>query len=172
MDHAAAALSIALLILAAWRDIAVRTIPDGIGLGLLAIGIATRAALGPGALLSSLAVAVALFGVLVLLHARGLMGGGDVKLAAALAIGLTPVDTYRFVVATAAAGGLLGAGYLLMAGRLRASAHPRPRSLLRRVRAIEARRIRLRHSLPYGVAIAVGGVATLVRGMAWPPHGG
>ncbi|MFZ1427599.1 MAG: prepilin peptidase [Geminicoccaceae bacterium] len=169
MDVATTALSIALLTAAAWRDLAVRTIPDRISLGLLAIGIVARASVGLSALLMSLAVAAALFGVLVLLHARGLMGGGDVKLASALAVGLTPLGTYHFVVATAAAGGLLGVAYLLMARRLRAPL-PQPRmSLLLRLRAVEVRRIRLRRSLPYGVAIALGGIAILLLDIAQPP---
>ena len=169
MDVVTTALSIALLMAAAWRDLAVRTIPDRIGLGLLAIGIVARGSLGLSALLMSLAVASALFGVLVFLHARGLMGGGDVKLASAVAVGLSPLDTYHFVIATAATGGLLGVAYILMARRLRAPP-PEPRkSLLLRWRDVEVRRIRLRRSLPYGVAIALGGIAILLLDVVQPP---
>lgn len=162
MDMVTTALTIGLLLAAAWRDLAVRIIPDQIGLGLLAIGIVTRGSLGLSALLMSLAAALALFCVLAILHARGLMGDGDVKLASALAVGLTPLDTYHFVVATAAAGGLLGVSYLVMARQLWASPCRPQKSLLLRLRAVEARRIRLRRSLPYGVAIALGGIAILL----------
>ena len=136
----------------------------------MAIGIVTRASLGLSTLLTSLAAASTLFGVLVLLHSRGLIGGGDVKLATALAVGLAPLDTYHFVLATAAAGGLLSAAYLMMARTMRASAQPDRGSLLQRLRWVEARRIRLRRSLPYGVAIALGGTAILLFDFAGPLH--
>lgn len=159
----AAFFSVALLGLAAWRDVAVRTIPDRISLALLLIGVAKRVALGPGPLLWSLGAALVLFLLLVPLHARGLLGGGDVKLAAALAVGLAPADSYDFIVATVLAGGLLGLAYLAMARLLPVPA-PLPRgSLMARVRTVEAWRIARRKSLPYGVAIAMGGAFVLLR---------
>jgi prepilin peptidase CpaA len=156
---------VGLLALAAWRDVAVRTIPDVISLGLLVAGLAKRAPLGPGALLASMAVALALFMLLVLLHARGLLGGGDVKLAAAFAVGLAPADAYDFVVFTALAGGLLALIYLAMSRALPVPVAGRPESLFARVRKAEARRIIRRKSLPYGCAIALGGASVLLRSL-------
>ena len=78
-----AALVVALLVLAALADIATRTIPDTIAIAVAVLGVAARLLIGPSALAVSVAVAMVLFSILVVLHARGLMGGGDVKLAAA-----------------------------------------------------------------------------------------
>ncbi|WP_191058666.1 A24 family peptidase [Geminicoccus harenae] len=156
---------VALLVVAAWRDIAVRTIPDLISLGVLGIGIATRVVLGPGALLASLAGALLLFCLLVFLHGRGMMGGGDVKLATAVAVGLAPVDCYYFFVATALFGGIHGVIYLVLSGFIgRKTSGPRD-SLLRRIRNVESQRIRRRKSLPYGCAIALGGASVLLRSL-------
>src|SRR3712207_5643124 len=83
----------ALLLLAAWCDLATRTIPDGIGVALAVLGLLTRAAEGPFPAAASLLVAASLFAALLPLHARGIFGGGDVQLITALAVGLPPLST-------------------------------------------------------------------------------
>ncbi len=153
----------ALLLIAAWRDVVSRIIPDTIGLLLLVMGGLARLFEGPSALASSAATALFLFILLMIAYSRGFIGGGDVKLMTALAIGLSPLDCYRFVVATAIAGGLLGIAYLVLS---RSTRLPRPaggRSLLRRIMAVEFWRARRRGSLPYGVAIAAGGTFVLLH---------
>jgi prepilin peptidase CpaA len=160
--------ALGLLGAAAGWDIAVRRIPDLTSLGLLLLGIAERASEGVADLGVSVACAALVFVLLTLLHARGLLGGGDVKLAAALAIGLPPLGIYQLVMLTGALGGLLALLYLLLAQILPA---PRPAgpaaTLLKRIRAAEAWRIRRRGPLPYGVAIAGAGAFLLLRS-----HGG
>jgi prepilin peptidase CpaA len=151
----------ALLLIAAWRDVVSRTIPDVVGLLLLAIGGLSRSFDGPSALAISMAAALLLFALLMVAYSRGFIGGGDVKLMTALAIGLSPLNCYRFVVATAIAGGLLGIVYIVLS---RSTRLPRPasdRSLLGRIMAVEFWRARRRGSLPYGVAIAAGGTFVL-----------
>jgi prepilin peptidase CpaA len=106
--------ALVLLIVGAWRDIATRTIPDTVSLLLLTIGGMTRITEGPPAIFLSLVTALLLFVLLLIAFSRGLIGGGDVKLMTALAVGLAPFDTCRFVVATAIAGGVLGVAYLLL----------------------------------------------------------
>ncbi len=152
-----------LLVMAAWRDIATRTIPDTIGLLLLATGGLMRIREGPSALALSAGIALLLFALLLITYARGLLGGGDVKLMTAIAVGLSPFDCYRFVMATAITGGLMGICYLLLSRRLSGRYEPNHTSLLNRVGAIECWRIRRRASLPYGVAIAAGGAFALLR---------
>lgn len=147
---------------AAWRDLAVRIIPDTFSLGILLAGIVRRAALGPVDLLASLSVAAVLFLMLVLLHARGLLGGGDVKIASAFAVGLHPLDIYNFVVMTTLIGGLLGAVYLIMARFMRVPIQCRCKRILVRVYNVELWRISRRQSLPYGVAIALAGLSVLL----------
>nr|WP_246602453.1 prepilin peptidase [Falsiroseomonas tokyonensis] len=152
-----------LLIAAALRDVATRTIPDGFSIALAAAGCGLRATEGPLAVVLSLGSAALLFLLLVPLHARGMLGGADLKLGAAVAVGLPPFGTMDFLLLTALAGGVLGCVYLALA-RL-PSPQPFavgiPASLPGRVLAVERRRIRRRGPLPYAVAIACGG--TLVR---------
>lgn len=152
----------ALLALAAWRDVVTRTIPNRITLVIMAIGIVVSSAAGWLALLSSVATAALLFACLLPLALRGWLGGGDVKLAAALALALPPAATWDFVQATTVVGGLLGLGYLAgprLAPQLRPAGPGRP---LARILAVEARRLRRGGPLPYGVAIAAGGILVLL----------
>lgn len=166
MSLAVALVAVALLGFAAWRDLATRTIPDGVSVALAAIGVAARSYQGFEAITASVLGALALGAVLFALHARGLIGGGDVKLATALAIGLAPLDTWNLVVATAFAGGLLGLLYLALPSILPARrnlAAPRAAAIPLRFLAVEAWRIRRRGPLPYGVAIAAGGTLVLLQ---------
>jgi prepilin peptidase CpaA len=71
-----------------------------------------------------------------------MMGGGDVKLAAALALWFPPLLTVRFLVLMSIAGGVLTLGILAW--------H-------------RARRREGRPEIPYGVAIAFGGLAILTQ---------
>jgi len=70
------------------------------------------------------------------------MGGGDVKLAGALALWFTPYETLKLIVIMSIAGGLLT---LIVMG------------------AHRARRKSGRPEVPYGVAIAVGGMWLLAQ---------
>jgi prepilin peptidase CpaA len=155
-------IAVPLLCFAAARDVATRLIPDGISIGIAAIGLGSRMFEGWAEAATSLGVALGLFFFLMLLSMRGFIGGGDVKLMGAMAAGLAPGQTWTFVVATVLAGGVLGVAYLL--GR---RIVPEPSlvpggPMLRRVLAVEARRVRRRGPLPYAVAIAAGGVFLLL----------
>ncbi len=71
-----------------------------------------------------------------------MMGGGDVKLAAALALWFSPISTVKFLVWMSLAGGVLTIGVV----------------------AVHRARGRTgRPEIPYGVAIAVGGLAILAQ---------
>ncbi|MGK7864844.1 A24 family peptidase [Falsiroseomonas sp. E2-1-a4] len=157
-----------LLAFAAWRDVATRRIPNSLCLVLAAIGLMLRGIESLPDLLASLLTAGALFLLLFLLFARGLLGGGDVKLLTALSLGLPPIESWNLVVATTLAGGALACLYLLLQRLLtaypglavRARTHA---TALRRVLAVEAWRIRQRGPMPYGVAIAIGGAVVLLQ---------
>jgi prepilin peptidase CpaA len=153
---------LALLLIAAWSDVATRTIPDTVSLLAVALGLTVRSLAGPLAFTLSIGTAFLLFIVLLLIYARGMIGGGDVKFMTALAVGLAPLETYHFILATAIAGGVLGIAYLLLSRRLRDKPHTKPTSTLGRVAAIESWRIGRRGPLPYGVAIAAGGAFALL----------
>lgn len=155
----------ALLLFAAWCDLATRTIPDGISAALAALGLLARTTEGPASIAASLLVAAGLFLAFVPLHARGALGGGDIKLITALAVGLAPLATLDLLVSTVMAGGALSLLYLSL--RLL----PRPLPLApqphawraSRVLSLERRRFNRRGPLPYAVAIAVGGIFTLMK---------
>ena len=146
-----------LLATAAWRDLATRTIPNWTCLGIALSGIAGRGLEGGHALTGSAIVAVLLFLLLVPLHARGILGGGDVKLAAATSLGLSVSGTAGFIVATTMAGGVLAALHLLLRWLPDPPPSPPGTPTLRRLVAVERWRIRRHGPLPYGIAIACGG---------------
>ena len=88
------------------------------------------------------AIAVAVFVLFAIAFYTGMMGGGDVKLAAALALWFSPASTIKFLVLTSIAGGVLTLGILAW--------H-------------KAKRREGRPEIPYGVAIAFGGLAILAQ---------
>ncbi|MBS0562810.1 MAG: prepilin peptidase, partial [Proteobacteria bacterium] len=111
---AAPAAQAALLSLAAWNDLLARRIPDRLCIALAAIGVAARGAAGIEALAWSAALAALIFAAMVPAHALGALGGGDIKLSAALALGLAPAALGEFLTATALAGGVLAALHLAL----------------------------------------------------------
>ena len=158
---AALALQILLLLYVAAIDIATRLIHNEICLTLALLGILGQFA-GPTHLIESLVVATVLFLLLLIIYQRGAIGGGDVKLLTALAIGLPFTGVVQLLTVTALAGGGLAAAHLM----LRLLPHPRPApagaSLMRRVAAVERWRHLRRAPLPYGAAIACGGIWTIL----------
>ena len=71
-----------------------------------------------------------------------MMGGGDVKLAAALALWFAPADTVKFLVLMSLAGGVLTLAILAWHRVKKRPGRP---------------------EIPYGVAIAFGGLAILAQ---------
>lgn len=148
-----------LLLVAAWRDLATRLLPDSLSIAIAVLGLASRAALGLGEVAVSIAVAAVLFLLLLPAAMRGAFGGGDVKLCAALALGLSPAGAWDFIFVTVMAGGVLGLAYLAgpaLVGPPRLSRAGAP--LLQRVLQVEHWRLRRRGPLPYALAIAAGGI--------------
>jgi prepilin peptidase CpaA len=153
-------LEILLLVYVAMIDIATRLIRNEICLALALLGIAGQLA-SPIQVAESLIAATMLLLLLLVVYTRGLIGGGDVKLLVALAIGLPLMGVIQLLTVTALAGGVLALVHLMM--RLLPSPRlaPAGSSFVRRVYAIERWR-HLRHApLPYGVAIACGGIWTV-----------
>jgi prepilin peptidase CpaA len=89
-----------------------------------------------------LAAAVGVFVLLAGAFYAGMMGGGDVKLAAALALWFSPQSTIRFLVIMSLAGGVLTMALLVWHRAKRREGRP---------------------EIPYGVAIAFGGLAILAQ---------
>jgi prepilin peptidase CpaA len=157
----AAFLQIVLLLYVATIDVATRLIRNEICLALALLGIIGQL-LGPMQLVESAIVTAILLLLLLVVYTQGWMGGGDVKLLVALAIGLPLTGVVQLLTVTALAGGVLAIVHLM----LRQLPHPRlapaGSSFARRVYAVERWR-HLRHApLPYGVAIAFGGIWSIL----------
>ncbi|GLR86594.1 A24 family peptidase [Bradyrhizobium iriomotense] len=153
-------LEILLLLYVATIDVATRLIRNEICLALALLGIAGQLT-SPTHFVESLISATILFLLLFMIYQRGLIGGGDVKLLVALAIGLPLTGVIQLLTITALAGGVLALVHLMMRLLPYPRLAPAGSSLVRRVYAVERWR-HLRHApLPYGVAIACGGIWTI-----------
>ncbi len=162
---AALALQILLLLYVAMIDIATRLIHNEICLTLALLGIVSQI-FSPAHVAASLVVAAILFLLLLVVYERGWMGGGDVKLLVALAIGLPLTGMVQLLTVTALAGAVLALMHLMMRLLPYPGTAPAGSSLLRRVYAVERWRHVRRAPLPYGAAIACGGIwALLSRGL-------
>ncbi len=142
--------ALALLVAAAATDARDRRIPNALCLGLAVVGVgrmvfevATGGALLPVA--ADLGAAALVFVLGAAGFRAGLVGGGDVKLLAAAALWTGAGAVLPFLMATALAGGALAVAFLGWA-------------LVSRDRAKVA--------LPYGIAIAAGGILT-TGGALW-----
>lgn len=150
-----------LAIAAAW-DLANRTIPNYVVLFVALVSLIVKVD-GTFAYLDSLWAVIALSAFLLFLYSRNLLGGGDVKLMAALSLALTATDCYRFVIATALFGGVLAITYLLLRKVLPPLRCKPGAPRLLRIAALEGWRIRRGAPLPYGVAIAGAGIFVLLH---------
>src|SRR5215475_6392778 len=157
----ASIVQILLLLYVATIDVATRLIRNEICLALALLGIASQLA-SPMQVAESLISAAILFVLLLVIYTRGWIGGGDVKLLVALAIGLPLAGVVQLMTITALAGGVLALVHLMMRHLPYPKLAPAGSSLVRRVYAVERWR-HLRHApLPYGVAIASGGIWTIL----------
>ena len=155
------ALQILLLLYVAVIDIATRLIHNEICLTLALLGIGSHFA-GPAHIAELLIGVAVLFLLLLVVYARGWMGGGDVKLLVALAIGLPLAGMVQLLTVTAMAGAVLALMHLMMRSLPHPRTAPAGSPLLLRVYAVERWR-NVRHApLPYGAAIACGGIWTFL----------
>ena len=134
-----------MLLWAALVDIKTRTIANGLNLAIALMAPlfwwASGLDLWPDAAIR-VGVAIAVFILFALAFQIGAMGGGDVKLAAALALWFAPGDTLLLIVLMSLAGGVLTVIVMID----------------HKVRKNEGR-----PEVPYGVAIAFGGLWILAQ---------
>ncbi len=134
-----------LLLLAAGIDVRTYTIPNRLNLLIAVLAPlfwwSIELALWPDVAIR-VSVALLVFALLALAFAVGMMGGGDVKLAAAVALWFPPLATVKMLVVMSIAGGLLTLLVLLIHRAGRRGGRPK---------------------IPYGVAIAAGGWAILAE---------
>jgi prepilin peptidase CpaA len=157
----ASGLEILLLLYVATIDVATRLIRNEICLALALLGIVSQLP-SPMQVAQSLIAAAILFLLLFVIYTRGSIGGGDVKLLVALSIGLPLAGVMQLLTTTTLAGGVLALVHLMMRVLPYPKLAPVGSSFARRVYAIERWR-HVRHApLPYGVAIACGGIWTIL----------
>lgn len=134
------ALLAAALLLAAVGDWRSRIIPNRLNavIALLALPYwwSVGLPLWPGVALQ-LALAAAVFGLFAIAFRFGAMGGGDVKMAAAVALWLPAAGVVKLLVIMSIAGGVLTLAMLAAHRMAKASGQP---------------------EIPYGIAIAFGGI--------------
>lgn len=152
----------ALLAVAASADVAQRRIPNVIVTAIAALGVATHAS-AEGVMAAAACLGSGLLvGVLLVVPWRaGLLGGGDVKLAAAAAVCIGPSRLVQFALATAILGGAVAAASYAAALRGRAAMATTASDLSTTVAAL---REGLRATAPYGAAIAAGAMYALLLG--------
>jgi prepilin peptidase CpaA len=135
----------AMLIVAAVIDIRTFTISNrlslAVTLGAPVYWLSIALAPWPGMVIQ-LAAGGIVFTLLACAFYLGMMGGGDVKLAGALALWFPPAGTIKFLVFMSLAGGALTLGIVAWHKVLRREGRPQ---------------------IPYGVAIAFGGLAILAQ---------
>src|SRR5882672_11806849 len=129
-------LQILLLLYVETIDIATRLIRNEICLALALLGIASQLA-SPMQVAESLIAATILLLLLLSIYLRGWIGGGDVKLLVALAIGLPMMGVIQLLTITALAGGVVALVHLMMRLLPYPELAPAGSSLVRRVYAIE-----------------------------------
>lgn len=138
-----------LLIAAAWQDMRTLHIGNGLSISIAAlfVGWAVIGLIAGSYTLQAFGLSIAcgagLFAIGVAAFAAGIIGGGDVKLLAAVGLFAGPAGILDLLLVTALAGGLLGIAAL--AGVPIGLVSTQGEAVLRR-------------RLPYGPAIAAGGL--------------
>jgi Flp pilus assembly protein protease CpaA len=116
-------------ILATIYDVAIRRIPNVLTVGLMVIALAFSIAHGFEAVARSFGAMSAVLVLGTLAHARGAIGGGDVKLAAAVAAAVAAAlslpAALAFVLYTLVSGGALA--LIVLAFTYRGKVYPRMR---------------------------------------------
>jgi prepilin peptidase CpaA len=156
LSFAAYGIYVMALVAAAASDLWCYQIPNSLSAALLA-SFALIALSVPGAVVvDHLLAGVAVFGLTTLLFAAGLCGGGDVKLLGATALWMGWSNLPDFLLLMALIGAALALS-LLLARRL-------ARSTVLVTTGARARRLFSKDAgVPYGVAIALAGLAMVPR---------
>lgn len=162
-------------VVASASDIAARRIPNRLTGGALLVALLVRIAVtllerhGLLAFLYGLAWPLGVFVALYIGWGLGLIGAGDVKLAAAFSLALPPEPRQQliFILGALAIGGIIALTYLLVGTFNRRTIRPSGRnaSRLRRILRVERWRVRHRVGIPYAVAISIAAFSAAMTGL-------
>lgn len=148
------------LVTASAVDVRRRIIPNQASAAVAATGFALCLIERPGTAWISLPIAATLVVALGSLSHFGLMGGGDVKLIAAVSLLVPPQGLGALLLEIALAGGVLSLAYIGLRRVLGARPRPGPDGVragpLGRLLRAERTRILTSRSVPYGLAILAG----------------
>jgi len=150
--------AITALILAAISDIKRYIIPNWIVVAILLSYIISAIFMPIGYIFSGFIVGIVVFSVGSVLFSLGLMGGGDVKLLAAVSLWAGVAHVVAFMLVTSLCGAALG---VIMLSPLRRLMPPPSEGALRLTGAN-------RTPMPFGAAIAFGGVFVLALQLHLP----
>jgi prepilin peptidase CpaA len=167
----ALAIPLSLSLWMAWEDLKFQRIPNYLTCGTALAGLAFQVACHgwPGLAQGLKGLALG-FGLLIIPHLLGFMGGGDVKALAALGAWLGPMSTFLLFCYMSLGGGLMALTVLWWQGRLRATCR---RLWLLLLNAVLCRSLRVEiepapphgpRGFPYGVAMAMGMAGLAILG--------
>lgn len=146
--------SCVIVVIAAVHDIAFRTIPDGLSIGMAVLGLARGVICGVAG--QTTLIAVGVFLLAMLCWRCQWLGGGDAKLLAAASAGIPAASVLPFIAAVALSGGVLALVYLTSRTFFLPRPSPRPTNLASRIGRAERWRLSRGGPLPYACAIATG----------------
>lgn len=158
-------LGVCLLVAACW-DVARRRVPNVVTAAAALSGLTVRIVDGGGwGGASGLAAGALVIAILYRPWTMGGIGGGDVKLAAAVGVWVGLEGLIRFALATAAAGGLVAAGAYLYSSRAvrREVKQNLTLAVYDQQLPVLTSQAPGRVSVPYGLAIAAGAIVALWR---------
>ncbi|MFZ1425646.1 MAG: A24 family peptidase [Geminicoccaceae bacterium] len=101
-----------ILAAASWLDIISRRIPNSLVIAVAILWISTIFNAGPMHIIGSILTAASVLGIGMLVWRLGWLGGGDVKLIAALSLWAGPTLTPGLLLAIGASGGVLATIFL------------------------------------------------------------
>ena len=151
-----------LLAIIAYYDLMTRRIPNTLSTAIVALGVIRMALVAdPVAVCHTLVAAMLIFVATFLLFWRGMIGGGDAKLIAAMALLIGHQKLFSFLLLMSAFGGMLGLAVLArdkLTPRLARGGFARAGRFVPKV----GRSAQRDSTVPYGLAIAAAGVITLI----------
>jgi prepilin peptidase CpaA len=146
-------LGIFLFAVAAYGDVKTLRIPNALVIAVAALGLARLVVIGDLTVaLYTIGTSAIVFIVTFLLFWRGLVGGGDAKLIPATALLVGYHDLFSFLVSMSICGALVSLAVLVIHRYLPLWLGPKLALLVPEARLV----------VPYGVAIAGGGIVTLL----------
>lgn len=151
-------IGIAILAVVAHGDVRTRRIPNEFIVGLLVLAAFRMALAGdPSPALYTLMAGAVLLVATFLLFWRGVLGGGDVKLMTAVALLVGYRDLFAFLFVMSVCGALVALAVLAV-DRFGFRPMPYPQT----TPVLEHQEVPAQLTVPYGVAIAVAGIASLL----------